>query len=241
MLLEIKDVSVSYGAIQAVRQANLAVSESSIVALLGPNGAGKSSLLNAISGLAPVVEGRIIFDGVDITDLTTEKRAKMGISEVLEGRRIFRSLTVEENLLLATTFRCAGGRHERREAIERTYDQFSILSERRKKKAASLSGGQLQILIFAVATISDPKLLLLDEPSLGLAPLMVKEIYSIVEQLNKQGTTILLAEQLASVALGAASYAYILERGKVSTEGTSSSLKGELGQRGLASSYLGGS
>lgn len=239
-MLRLEGASVEYGPIRAIDEVSIEVSEGQVVALMGPNGAGKSSLLASISGLAQVSRGTVTLEGQDITGLSVERRAKMGISTVLEGRRIFRDLTVEENLQLAGNFRLKATRREKSQVVEEIYSQFPLLKERQREKAAKLSGGQLQLLIFAVATAARPKLLLLDEPSLGLAPLMVKEIYEVVKNLNEQGVTIILAEQLAPLALQTASYAYILNQGAVAMEGTAKSLKGELDEKGLASTYLGG-
>lgn len=239
-MLKLESTSVEYGPIRALSEVSIEVSEGQVVALMGPNGAGKSSLLGSISGLAPVSSGTVTLEDHDITGLSVERRSRMGISTVLEGRRIFRDLTVEENLQLASNFRLTASKREKLHVIEEIYNQFPLLKERQREKAAKLSGGQLQLLIFAVATVTRPKLLLLDEPSLGLAPLMVKEIYEVVKNLNEQGVTIVLAEQLAPLALQTASYAYILNQGTVAMEGNTESLKDELDRKGLASTYLGG-
>lgn len=238
-MLKLENITISYGPIQAVQGIDINVPQGSIVALIGPNGSGKSTILKSISGLAKVNDGNIWLDDKEITRIPIERRVKLGIAQVLEGRRIFRGLTVEENLELSLAFRIKLSKHEKKKKIEEVYEKFPILKEKRNVTTGTLSGGQLQILIFASATIVDPKLLLLDEPSLGLAPLMVKEIYEITKQLNNLGVTVLLAEQMASLALEVADHAYILERGKIKHHGKVTDLVNEFGKEGLASAYLG--
>lgn len=238
-MLRLENISISYGPIQAVQDIDITVPKGSIVALIGPNGSGKSTILKSISGLTNVNGGKIWLDDKEITKIPIERRVKMGIAQVLEGRRIFRGLKVEENLELAIAFRIKVTKQERKNRIEEVYEKFPILKEKRNVITGTLSGGQLQTLIFASATIVNPKLLLLDEPSLGLAPLMVKEIYGITEQLNQLGVTVLLAEQMAALALDVADYAYILERGRIMHHGTVTDLVNEFGKEGLASAYLG--
>lgn len=238
-MLKLEKVSVSYGSINALVDIDIVVPEGKVVALIGANGSGKSTLLKSISGLVPMKQGKMQFDNTDISNIRIEKRAKMGIAHVLEGRRIFRNLTIEENLRLAMQFRQKLSQKERNRLIGEVYEKFKLLSERKNELAGGLSGGQLQILIFAVATICKPKVLLLDEPSLGLAPLMVKQVYEIVNSLNQEGVTILLAEQLATFALEVSDYAYVLDKGKIIESGESAYLKKELGKEGLAKAYLG--
>ncbi len=221
-MLEILDLKVSYGAIQALDGISLSVPQGAIVALLGANGSGKSTTIRAITGLATVQSGGILLDGRMLTGLPPHEVVRRGVAVAPEGRRVFSNLTVHENLLL-------GGyiRHDK-EALERDlqeiYQTFPPLAERRKQPAGTLSGGEQQMLALGRALMSRPRLLLLDEPSLGLAPLLVKEVFHIVDQLNRRGVTILLVEQNAAAALKIAGYAYVLETGRVVLEGSGAEL-----------------
>jgi branched-chain amino acid transport system ATP-binding protein len=230
-MLEVRDLLVSYGAVEAVRGVNLRAEPGAITAIIGANGAGKSSLLRAISGLAPVRGGAVLLDGHDITRVPASRRAALGIAQAMEGRRIFRDLSVEENLQLAWRFGRKSAPWPR--AIAQVYANFPILSEKRRGPAGLLSGGQQQMVIVSAATICNPSHLLLDEPSLGLAPIIVREIYAfITESCREHGTTVLLAEQMATLALKVSAYGYVLRQGRVIREGASR----ELVETGLVAS-----
>jgi branched-chain amino acid transport system ATP-binding protein len=236
-MLEIKDLVVGYGAVEAVRGVTLNASPGVITAVVGANGAGKSSLLRAIIGLAPVRSGQVLLDGRDITHIPISKRVRLGLAHAMEGRRIFRHLTVEENLRLAWTF----GRRRNRwdEAIERVFRTFPILEEKRRVHAGLLSGGQQQMMIVSAATICEPSYLLLDEPSLGLAPIIVQEIYEFfTERCQENGTTVLLAEQMAAMALKVSKQGYVLRQGRVVQEGPSAELITSGLVAALSSAYL---
>jgi branched-chain amino acid transport system ATP-binding protein len=215
-MLEILDLHVSYGAIQALDGVSLRVDRGEIAALLGANGSGKTTALRAVTGLAAVQEGRIIFQGREIQGLPPHEIIRLGLAVVPEGRRIFANLTVAENLLLGAYFR-----REKAAArdMKEIFQTFPRLAERRGQKAGTLSGGEQQMLALGRALMSRPRLLLLDEPSLGLAPLLVREVFRIIQQLQEQGVTILLVEQNAAAALEIAHYGYVLETGRVVLEG----------------------
>jgi branched-chain amino acid transport system ATP-binding protein len=221
MLLTVDNLSSHYGRIAALSDISLAVAEGELVALVGANGAGKTTLLRCLSGVQPVSGGAIGFDGADITGLAPEKRVALGIAQVPEGRQVFAPLSVEDNLRL-------GAYRRRGEDVEadlaRMYGRFPILGQKRASAAGTLSGGQQQMLAVARALMSHPRLLLLDEPSMGLAPLLVAEIFEAVQELRRQGTTIFLVEQNATAALAIADRAYVLETGAVVMEGTGQAL-----------------
>jgi branched-chain amino acid transport system ATP-binding protein len=210
MLLELANISSCYGRIQALHDVSLGVGDGELVALVGANGAGKTTLLRAISGVQPLTAGAIRFDGHDISRLSAEKRVEAGILQVPEGRQVFGPLSVEDNLRLG-----AYRRHGRNIAadIDAMYAMFPILKQKRLQAAGTLSGGQQQMLAIARALMGKPRLLLLDEPSMGLAPLLVAEIFKTVEALKAEGTTILMAEQNAYAALAIADRGYVLETG----------------------------
>lgn len=210
MLLELTNVSSCYGRIQALHDISLRVGEGELVALVGGNGAGKTTLLRAISGVQPLTTGSIRFDGQDISRASPDKRVAAGILQVPEGRQVFGPLSVEDNLRLG-----AYRRHGSDVAadLEAMYAMFPILLQKRRQAAGTLSGGQQQMLAIARALMGQPRLLLLDEPSMGLAPLLVAEIFAAVEALKAKGTTILMAEQNAYAALGIADRGYVLETG----------------------------
>lgn len=220
-MLEVRNVSTNYGPVKAIRGISFEVPQGSIVALIGSNAAGKTTTLNTISGLLKPVTGTIKFCGRDITGWRADLVVKQGIIQVPEGRAIIVPLTVQENLEL--------GAYVRRDVdtrgdIKRAYERFPALKGRASQRAGSLSGGEQQMLAIARALMSRPKLLMLDEPSTGLAPLLVSEIFSMIREINRQGTTILLVEQNVRKALEIASYAYVLERGEITHEGLSGSL-----------------
>ncbi len=219
-MLEIDSLSLRYGAIEALNKVSLTVPASTKAAILGANGAGKSSLLRAISGLAPTSSGTIRFDGVDLGRLSATERARLGIAHAMEGRRLFRQLSVEENLELAWSF---GARTQAlRPSLDQVYARFPILGERSRIASGLLSGGQQQMLILSCATIRSPRLLLLDEPSLGLAPIIVTQIYAYIDEFARSsGVTVVLTEQMAMLALKASDNAFVLRRGALVLQGSS--------------------
>jgi branched-chain amino acid transport system ATP-binding protein len=234
-MLEVSDLSVKYGQIEAVKGVSFAVGEGQIVALVGANGAGKTTIISTISGLLRPVRGSIRFRGEEISRQPSHEIVRMGIAQVPEGRQILAGMSVRENLELGAS---AGGRRAVEQGeIERMYERFPVLGERRNGMAGNLSGGEQQMLAIARALLLKPQLLLLDEPSMGLAPLLVREIFDIIQELNAEGRTILLVEQNSHKALQIANYAYVLDRGRVALEGTGSDL---LHNEQVARTYLGG-
>ncbi|GHV26190.1 ABC transporter ATP-binding protein [Clostridia bacterium] len=234
--LSIKNLSVKYGAIEAVKGIDIEVPAGSIVALLGANGAGKTSVLRAISGLSPVASGTILYFGKNITRFDTEKTAKIGIAHSPEGRQIFGDLTVEENLLIGAY--TINDKKVAAENVKRCQRVFPRLAERMKQLAYTLSGGELQMLAIARALMMHPRLLLLDEPSLGLAPLIVRDIFETLGELRSEGITVLIVEQNALQTLKIADYGYVLELGTIRAQGRASEL---LQDSTLVEAYLGGS
>jgi branched-chain amino acid transport system ATP-binding protein len=234
-LLEVQDLRVSYGHVEAVRGVSLAVDEGRIVTLIGPNGAGKTSLLSALAGLVRPADGTVRLGGRDVTGLPAHRVVEAGLSLVPEGRAILGRMTVEENLRLAGELR--RGRAEVQPAIEEQYRRFPILAERRRTTAGSLSGGEQQMLAFARALVARPRVLLLDEPSMGLSPLLVQQVFELVQAIHRDGATILLVEQNARLALSIADHAYVVERGKVVLEGPARELAEDPRVR---AAYLGG-
>ncbi len=234
MLLEVADLDVTYGRSRAVREVGLAVAEGEVVAVLGANGAGKSSLLSAVLGAVRARRGRVVFDGADVTHWSVARRVRRGLALVPEGRRILISLSVEENLLMGAYARAdrAGLARD----IERIYERFPNLAERRAMPASVLSGGEQQMLAIGRALVARPKLMMLDEPSLGLSPLLVQYLFGLLQEINRDGVTILLVEQNTRLALEIADRAYVLERGRVVLEGAPDDLKRD---RGLQEAYLG--
>jgi branched-chain amino acid transport system ATP-binding protein len=216
-MLEIKGLDVFYGDVQAVRNVSLHIDEGEIVSLVGANGAGKSTLLKTISGITPAGKGDIFFSRKAITNLPPQDIVALGISHVPEGRRLFSNLTVLENLKLGAY--TSGARKAIAQSIEDAYDLFPVLKNRRKQKAGSLSGGEQQMLAIARAMMSRPGLLMLDEPSLGLSPILVKTMFELIESLNRQNTTILLVEQNIHQALKIADRAYVIKNGKIAMTG----------------------
>ncbi|SDE06226.1 ABC transporter ATP-binding protein [Rhodospira trueperi] len=211
-MLQIEGLSSHYGRIQTLDGVDLSIGEGELVSLVGANGAGKTTLLRCVSGVQPVSAGRILFDGRDITRASSHRRVKLGIAQVPEGRQMFGPLSVEDNLRLGA-FRRRGPKVA--DDLERMYTRFPILKEKRKQPAGTLSGGQQQMLAISRALMSHPRLLLLDEPSMGLAPLLVSEIFDTIRLLKDHGTTIFLVEQNAYAALGIATRGYVLETGRV--------------------------
>lgn len=233
-MLKIENLSVHYGVIQAVRDVNFEVNEGEIVSLIGANGAGKTTILRTISGLIQPSNGKITFEGEEIQKRQPQKIVAKGISQVPEGRHVFSGLTVQENLEMGAFLRKDGNLGEEYEAI---FQKFPILKERRTQDASTLSGGEQQMLAMGRALISKPRLLLLDEPSMGLAPIFIKEIFNIIQEIQQQGTTVLLIEQNAKMALSIANRGYVLETGKVVLEGTGAEL---LASDEVKKAYLGG-
>jgi branched-chain amino acid transport system ATP-binding protein len=219
-MLSVRGLRVEYGHVQALRGIDLEAREGEITAIIGSNGAGKTSTLMAISGLAPMTGGEILFRGRSIARAPAHTITALGITQILEGRQLFADQTVEDNLLLGAYSRPRGARHRTAELMEREMRRFPILRERRAQLAGTLSGGEQQMLAIARGLMSEPTLLLMDEPSMGLAPLMVREIARTIQTLKDAGATIVLVEQMASVALQLADRAYVLENGRVTLAGT---------------------
>jgi len=234
MLLELKNISLAYGRIQALHGISLTVAQGEIVALIGANGAGKSTTMRAISGLRPVSQGSIVFDGQDITKLRADLRVVRGVSQSPEGRGIFPGMTVRENLEMGAYTR--RNRAEIEEDLQRVFTLFPRMKEREKQSGGTLSGGEQQMLAVGRALMSRPKLLLLDEPSMGLAPMLIQQIFDIIVEINQQGTTVLLVEQNAQQALSRAHRAYVLETGSIVKEGTGADL---LHDPAVKDAYLG--
>ncbi|MFJ7509841.1 ABC transporter ATP-binding protein [Peribacillus simplex] len=234
-MLKIEDINVYYGNIQALKGISLSINEGEIVTLIGANGAGKSTMLKTISGLLKPKQGKIIYEGQSIGGKAAQSIVKMGISHVPEGRRVFANMTVEENLQLGAYLRKdkAGIKQD----LEKVYELFPRLLERLKQQSGTLSGGEQQMLAMGRALMAKPRLLLLDEPSMGLAPLLVKQIFHIIEEINKTGTTILLVEQNANLALSIADRAYVVETGRIVLSGKSEELTAS---EEIKNAYLGG-
>ena len=234
-MLKIENLHIKYGAIHAVKGIDIEVNEGEIVTLIGANGAGKTSILKALSGLVKPSEGTITYDGKVLNKKSAQDIMKAGISHVPEGRRIFADMTVLEKLEL--------GAYQRKDKegikkdLEAIYERFPILKDRSKQAAGTLSGGEQQMLAMGRALMANPKILLLDEPSMGLAPILVKEIFSIIKDINAKGTTILLVEQNARMALSVATRAYVMETGKIVMSGTGQELADS---EEIQKAYLGG-
>jgi branched-chain amino acid transport system ATP-binding protein len=232
-MLDVVDLTVTYGPMEVVHGVSFRVKKGAIVTLIGPNGAGKTTILNTISGVIPVRSGRILFQGQDITRISTHRRVSSGVIQVPEGRQVLAGMTVRENLELG------GYRRPYRETlrdIARMEERFPILGERSHLAAGSLSGGEQQMLAIARGLMARPRLLLLDEPSLGLAPKMVQTVFEIIRQLNDEGLTILLVEQNAHLALASSSHAYVIESGKIMIDGPAETLRTD---QSVISMYLG--
>ena len=233
-LLEVKDLVVSYGGIEALKGISFSVDEGQIVTLIGANGAGKSTTLRAITGIVPVKSGTILYNGEDITGMDTQKVVERGIALVPEGRRVFANLTVLENLKIGAYLRKDTAQIQK--DIEYIYKLFPRLEERSWQLAGTLSGGEQQMLAIARGLMAEPRLIMFDEPSLGLAPLVVKDIFGIISRLSADGITILLIEQNANAALHAAHYGYVLETGMMTLSGTGEEL---LSSKSIQEAYLG--
>ena len=231
-MLEIKELNVSYGAVHAIHGVSIKVNDGEIVSLIGANGAGKTTILRTISGLKKADSGEIIFDGADLRKTEPSKIISLKLAHVPEGRHIFPDMTVEENLEMGAYADATNAEA----AMEDVYERFPRLKERRKQLAGTLSGGEQQMLAVGRALMAQPKMILMDEPSMGLSPLLVKEIFSIIKEVNKKGITILLVEQNAKMALSISDRAYVLETGKITIEGPAQDL---LNDERVKKAYLG--
>ena len=234
-MLKVENLVVSYGMIEAIKGLSFEVNDGEIVTLIGANGAGKTSTMQTISGLLKPVSGSITLDGVELTKVPAHKIVSLGLAQVPERRRVFTQQSVEDNLLLGAYTR--KNKEEIQKDLEEVYEWFPRLNERRKQLAGTLSGGEQQMLAMGRALMAKPKIMLLDEPSMGLSPLLVKEIFHIIEEINKKGTTIFLVEQNAKMALAIANRAYVLETGKITLEGTGAELSNDAR---VQKAYLGG-
>ena len=233
-MLKIQNLQVAYGGIQALRGIDMEVPDGKIVTLIGANGAGKSTILNTISGLLHPKMGSVLFEGHDLKGVAPHKIVEHGLAQVPEGRHVFLQMTVEENLEMGAYTQ---PKSTVAPGLERVYEQFPRLKERRRQVAGTLSGGEQQMLVMGRALMSNPKLLMLDEPSMGLAPILIEQIFQIVEDLHKAGTTVLLVEQNAQMALSIATRGYVLETGKISLTGTGAEL---MASDAVRKAYLGG-
>ncbi|MEM5567182.1 ABC transporter ATP-binding protein [Aerococcus viridans] len=234
-MLEVKDLKVSYGMIEAIKGISFEVNQGEIVSLIGSNGAGKSTTLRTISGIKPAKSGQILYEGQDILKSNAMRIVKAGISQVPEGRHVFKGMSVKENLLMGAYTR--KDRDGLKEDMEKSFEYFPIIKERLNQDAATLSGGEQQMVAMARALMAKPKLLLLDEPSMGLAPLFIQQIFNIIEEINAAGTTVLLIEQNAKQALSISDRAYVMETGKILLSGTGQEL---LTSEKVQEAYLGG-
>ncbi len=234
-MLKVENLVVSYGMIEAIKGLSFEVNDGEIVTLIGANGAGKTTTMQTISGLLKPVSGSITLDGVELTKVPAHKIVSLGLAQVPERRRVFTQQSVEDNLLLGAYTR--KNKEEIQKDLEEVYEWFPRLNERRKQLAGTLSGGEQQMLAMGRALMAKPKIMLLDEPSMGLSPLLVKEIFHIIEEINKKGTTIFLVEQNAKMALAIANRAYVLETGKITLEGTGAELSNDAR---VQKAYLGG-
>lgn len=221
-ILEVKGLEVYYGVIQAIKGISFEVNQGEIIALIGANGAGKTTTLQTITGLIPAKTGKIYYNGTDITKVPGHKLVSMGIAHVPEGRRVFAELTVLQNLKLGAYTR--SDKSEVEESLKNVYERFPRLEERKNQVAGTLSGGEQQMLAMGRALMSHPKLIVMDEPSMGLSPIYVQEIFDIIEKINNDGTTVLLVEQNAKKALSIADRAYVLETGKIVLSGDAKEL-----------------
>jgi len=237
MLLEVENLHVFYGRIEAIKGISFTVDEGEIVTLIGANGAGKSTTLKTISGVRPVAQGRIIFDGQDITKMPAHKRTEIGICQAPEGRGIFPGMSVMENLEMGCYVRKDRKSSTRSADLARVFELFPRLAERKTQAGGSMSGGEQQMLAIGRALMARPRVLLLDEPSMGLAPMLIAQIFDIITEINQQGTTVLLVEQNATQALRRADRAYVLETGRVVKSAPAEQL---LNDPDVQAAYLGG-
>ena len=233
-MLTIKDLEVYYGVIQAIKGVSFEVNQGEVIALIGANGAGKTTILHTITGLISPKKGSVLFEGNELTKMPAHKIVSLGMAHVPEGRRVFADLSVYENLRMGAYTRKDKGEIEA--TLEKVYDRFPRLKERRNQMAGTLSGGEPQMLAMGRALMSKPKILLMDEPSMGLSPIMVNEIFSIIQEVSDSGTTVLLVEQNAKKALAIADRGYVLETGKIVLEGKASDL---LNDDSIKKAYLG--
>ena len=233
-MLEVKDLQVFYGMIQAIKGISFEVNQGEIIALIGSNGAGKTTTLQTITGILEAKAGKITFEGNDITNMPGHKIVKMGMAHVPEGRRVFANLTVYENLKMGAFTRKDKGEIARN--FERVYKSFPRLEERKNQPAGTLSGGEQQMLAMGRALMSNPRILLMDEPSMGLSPILVDEIFKIIEEVSSEGTTVLLVEQNAKKALSIADRAYVLETGNIALSGDAKEL---ISNEQIRKAYLG--
>ncbi len=236
-LLRVEDLVVDYGRVRALHGVSLEVQPGEIVALIGSNGAGKSTTLRAISGMIRATSGHVYFDGQEITNEPSHKIVRRGLSHIPEGRQIFTNQSVRDNLLLGGSSLYRTHRAQVMERIEREFRRFPVLDDRRTQLAGTLSGGEQQMLAISRGLMTDPRMLLLDEPSMGLAPLLVREVARTIVALNREGVTILLVEQIAAVALAIAHRAYVIQNGQVRIQGTSAELRTN---PDVVRAYLGG-
>ncbi len=235
-VLEVEDLCVSYGKVEALHHVSIKVAEGQIVTVIGPNGAGKTTMLSAVMGVLPHTKGLVRFNGQELGDAEVEHMVALGITLVPESRALFGEMSVEDNLLLGAFMRHRTGHRDQEQTIAEVYEIFPRLKERRTQHAGTLSGGERQMLAVGRALMAKPKLLMLDEPSLGLAPLIVREIFRVIADLKKTGVSILLVEQNARAALQVADYAYVLETGEIALEGPSKKLADD---PKVVESYLG--
>lgn len=233
-LLEVKDIKVYYGMIQALKGISFSVNEGEVIALIGANGAGKTTTLHTVTGLLRAKSGQIIYDGQDITKVPAHKIVTMGMAHVPEGRRVFSNMTVLQNLKMGAFTR--SDKDEIEDSIQNVYKRFPRLQERQNQTAGTLSGGEQQMLAMGRALMSKPKIILMDEPSMGLSPIFVNEIFDIIKEVSESGTTVLLVEQNAKKALTIADRAYVLETGRITLEGKASDL---LNNESVQKAYLG--
>lgn len=234
-MLKVEDLTVHYGVIEAIKNVSFHVNKGEIVSLIGANGAGKTTILNTVSALKDQTNGSILYLGEPIHQTNTRNIVAKGISQVPEGRHVFSGMTVLENLEMGAFLR--KDRENIKQDIERVFESFPVLKERQSQDASTLSGGEQQMLAMGRALLSSPDLLLLDEPSMGLAPLFIKEIFRIIEEINERGTTVLLVEQNANIALEISDRGYVIETGKIVAEGTGKEL---LNSDEVQRAYLGG-
>ena len=233
-LLEVQDIQVYYGMIQALKGVSFSVNEGEVIALIGANGAGKTTTLQTLTGIIPAKAGSIVFEGKDLTKTPAHKIVEMGMAHVPEGRRVFADMSVYENLLMGAYTR--KDKNEIDATIEKVYKRFPRLKERQNQTAGTLSGGEQQMLAMGRALMSQPKIILMDEPSMGLSPIFVNEIFDIIKEVSESGTTVLLVEQNAKKALSIADRAYVLETGRITLEGKASDL---LHDESVQKAYLG--